>query len=128
MRRIIALFLAVLFGLGPLMAAIEVSDDARLPACCRRHGAHHCAMSEAMMKRMVDATSHEAFFTSPSHCPYYPGSSAANITPLNALTPSLANLPALFAKPHSPAAAHVAALPSQIRTRASRGPPVSSSF
>ena len=47
MRRLLAILLLCVFGLPmatPLFAA-AVDQDAGLPACCRRHGAHHCSMS-----------------------------------------------------------------------------------
>ncbi|GAA3747153.1 hypothetical protein [Terriglobus aquaticus] len=46
MRKILAIVLLLVFGLPsalPLLAAGQ--DDAGLPACCRRAGKHHCAMS-----------------------------------------------------------------------------------
>lgn len=44
MRRALSILLMVLFGAGPLSFALNLSDDITLPACCRRLGAHHCAM------------------------------------------------------------------------------------
>ncbi len=54
MRRGFSILLALLFGLSPL-SAIAGSDDAGLPACCRRLGAHHCAMTTQMASRMHEA-------------------------------------------------------------------------
>ncbi len=45
MRRGFSILLILFFGLGPLSAFVDGSEDASLPACCRRHGAHHCAMN-----------------------------------------------------------------------------------
>src|SRR3569833_293303 len=44
MRRSLSILLMLLFGAGYLSFAFNLSDDFSLPACCRRHGAHHCAM------------------------------------------------------------------------------------
>jgi hypothetical protein len=44
MRRALSILLVLLFGAGPLSFAFSLSDDISLPACCRRLGAHHCAM------------------------------------------------------------------------------------
>lgn len=46
MRRAFAILLVTVFGL-PLIAPalVSVSNDAPLPACCRRDGKHHCAMA-----------------------------------------------------------------------------------
>ncbi|MDE3187959.1 MAG: hypothetical protein KGM96_10620 [Acidobacteriota bacterium] len=106
------------------MATLQGDDDMRLPPCCRRHGAHHCAMSDAMMARMAQAEPGSApAFTAPSHCPLYPGSLKAAVTPVHALAPPTADMPFLLAQAHSPAASRAAARMSQIRTRAGRGPP-----
>ncbi|MGB7548225.1 MAG: hypothetical protein WBM14_10785, partial [Terracidiphilus sp.] len=85
MRRVLSIFLVLLFGLGPLSATLEASDDARLPPCCRRHGAHHCAMAEAMIARMAQAASGTPAFTAPSHCPFYPTNASAILAPVYAL-------------------------------------------
>jgi hypothetical protein len=47
MRRLLALLLLAAFGLPVVAQALELTRDpaANLPACCRRHGAHHCAMN-----------------------------------------------------------------------------------
>jgi hypothetical protein len=47
MRRLLSILLLAAFAL-PLVApglALAQGPDAGLPACCRRHGQHHCAMS-----------------------------------------------------------------------------------
>ena len=103
-RRGISIFLILFFWLGPLAAMLPASDgDSRLPPCCRRHGAHHCAMSMRMAALMSQATSGgKPIFTAPLTCPYFPGYLAGPTLSLVAL----AN-----------------ARLSQIRTRAGRGPP-----
>ncbi len=75
MRRWLSILLVLFFVLGPLTSTLQASDEVRLPPCCRRNGAHHCAMSDALMARMAHATGDpRPAFTTPSHCPYYPGS------------------------------------------------------
>ncbi len=126
MRRGLSIFLALFFGLGPLTATLQASDDSRLPACCRRNGAHHCAMSNAMMARMIQAAyGSTPILTPPSHCPLYPHGPATSIARVHALTPPAASLPALFEQPHSPVTSRADARVSQLRTRAGRGPPAS---
>jgi hypothetical protein len=127
MRRGISIFLILFFWLGPLAAMLPASeDDSRLPPCCRRHGAHHCAMSVRMAALMSQATSSgKPIFTAPSTCHYFPGTLAGPTLNTLALAMSPVRLPVLQARPHSPAAGRADARLSQIRTRAGRGPPAS---
>lgn len=103
------------------MAALPGSEDARLPACCRRLGAHHCAMMLEMMRAGSGAPS----FSAPSTCPNYPGASNA------VLGASFAVLPAQAATP-SPITRISTSLLDFLRhdnildrTRSGRGPPAS---
>ena len=57
MRRALTIFLILNLWLGPLAAILPASDESRLPPCCRRHGAHHCAMAARMAALMDMATS-----------------------------------------------------------------------
>jgi hypothetical protein len=106
MRRLVSISLVLFFSLGPLAATLEASDDARLPACCRRHGTHHCAMTARVAAMMTESTD-------------------ARTTAPHALTAAAVGLPALIAQTHAPAAARAAARVSQIRTRSGRAPPAS---
>ena len=123
MRRSLSIFLILFFWLGPLAAILPVSDESRLPPCCRRHGAHHCAMAMRMAALMAQSASGKPFFTAPVTCPLFPGYTAAPVSTIPALAASPVRLPVLLAQPHSPAAGRAAARLSQIRTRAGRGPP-----
>ncbi len=120
MRRAFSILFVLLFGLGPLTATID-GDDASLPACCRRHGEHHCAMS-AGVAALVAQSEGTPILTAPSTCPYFPGYAVAPSTTL-ALAAPTASLPVLLVQPHTPAAARAAARLSLLRTRAVRGPP-----
>jgi len=125
MRQALSICLIFFFGFGPLSAAFQADEESRLPACCRRHGAHHCAMSDSMTARMLESASGRSILTAPSHCPLYPNGSCVLNTPVHALAPSTQGLPAFLAQNHSPVAARAAARTSQARTRADRGPPAS---
>lgn len=125
MRRILSIFLALFFGFGPLAATLGASDDAGLPACCRRNGAHHCVMSAAMRAWMFEAESRTPGFTAPSHCPLYPTGAPAATAPVHALA-------AATAAQSAPVFAALAAIPyrasvrsAALRTIAARGPPAS---
>ena len=127
MRRGISIFLIMFFWLGPLTAMLPASeDDSRLPPCCRRHGAHHCAMSVRVAALISQATSGgKPIFTAPPTCPYFPGYIVSSRLTIIALATLPVSLPVLLARPHSPAAGRADARISQIRTRAGRGPPAS---
>jgi len=75
MRSALSIFLALVMGIGPLAPIFGASEDPRLPACCRRHGAHRCAMSDATMPGQ-GATAGRHGFQAPSHCPNYPENAA----------------------------------------------------
>ena len=48
MRRLVSIALMVVLGLPLFASVLGRAQEARLPACCRRAGAHHCMeMAEA---------------------------------------------------------------------------------
>src|ERR1039458_6653463 len=98
MRRCVSIFLVLCFGLGPLTGMLEASDESRLPACCRRHGAHHCAMAMQMAAMVAGST---PMLTAPPTCPLFPGFAAGPCTPIHALAAAVASLPVLMARLHS---------------------------
>jgi hypothetical protein len=121
MRRVLSICLLLFFALGPLSAVLPGSDDASLPACCRRSGAHHCAMAAAMRSRMASDTT--LGFTAPATCPNYPGVLATLTTPADALMASPLSLPMSLMHAHTPAAGRAAAIENPIRANVGRGPP-----
>jgi hypothetical protein len=74
-RRLLAISLLLLFLAPAVMPlfALGANSDANLPACCRRNGKHHCAMSpemmQAMMQSMMNGTQVNVL---PMKCPMYP--------------------------------------------------------
>ena len=123
MRRAFSILLVLLFGLGPL-SAIAGGEDANLPACCRRNGAHHCAMAARMAARMrqVDPQAH---LSAPLTCPSYPGLSAIFTAPGSALLAPTAEMPGTKTQVFVNAAICVAPTSSPRRDHAGRGPPAS---
>jgi hypothetical protein len=81
MRRGLSILLALLFGVGPLSVLLPGGDEATLPACCRRLGAHHCAMAAQMAAMVARAEAGKASISAPSTCPNYPGPTIALLTP-----------------------------------------------
>lgn len=124
MRRGFSILLIFLFGLGPLSATLEGNDEAGLPACCRRHGAHHCAVSMQMADSGVQAQSQSApVLSAPLTCPAYPGSAAVITGPGSALVAAAANLPILAARTYKSTTIAAVVLSNPSRTHAGRGPP-----
>jgi len=74
MRRLFSILLLAAFAL-PLVApllALAQDPDAGLPACCRRHGKHHCRMLE----RGQDPSVHQVVPV----CPFFPQHQAVFLT------------------------------------------------
>jgi hypothetical protein len=127
MRRGFSIFLILFFGFGPLSVFID-SEDANLPACCRRHGAHHCAMAMRMAAQMAsmmrDAASGKMPMVSvPMTCPEFPGTAALFTAPGPALTVAAAGLPVLRTQARVALADNAAPEATPARTHAGRGPP-----
>jgi hypothetical protein len=70
-RKLISILLLATFALPCLSAlsALGETSESRLPACCRRNGAHHCMMS-AEQKALLEEGQH--FTTIHSKCPLFP--------------------------------------------------------
>ncbi|HLI77577.1 MAG TPA: DUF2946 family protein [Acidobacteriaceae bacterium] len=78
-RKPIAALLLLVFVLPMLLSSMAMGQDPEsgLPACCRRNGQHHCAMTlmERSAMAMSAATQQEPRWSSPAeHCPYCPAS------------------------------------------------------
>jgi hypothetical protein len=128
MRRGISIFMVLFFGLWPLSGTLEASDDSRLPACCRRHGAHHCAMAMQMEAMEAQAAaSSTPVLQAPMTCPLFPGFVRGASAPAPALVASMAGVPNLLAQARLVVAGRDEARIRPIRTHAGRGPPASKS-
>jgi hypothetical protein len=126
MRRLLSISMALFLGLTPLMGTLGASDDSRLPACCRRHGAHHCAMAMHMAAMMVKAQpGGTPTVTAPMSCPLFPGLLAGLSSPAPALATSMAGLPVLLVRVGSLVASGADARMRPVSINAGRGPPAS---
>lgn len=116
MRRPLSILIVALFILAPLSVLLPGSAESQLPACCRRHGAHHCAMDTALAATPAGTPQ----FTAPARCPLYRTGNPAP-TPVFTLlcAPASTSAQALAAVPSG------AAFPILFRPRipSSRGPP-----
>ena len=72
MRRILATLLIAIFGFAPSGFALFASDaESNLPASCRGHGKHHCAM---MAQKLAESSGP---VIQAGRCPLFPGTNAA---------------------------------------------------
>ena len=124
MRRGLSLFLILFLTLGPLAAALPAGDDLRLPPCCRRHGAHHCAMAMRMMALMAQAESGGTpVAQAPATCPLYPGAGAAFSLPAPALAVQASAFQTRRVRSFIPLGSADAPIENPVRIHAGRGPP-----
>ena len=124
MRRSVSILMILLWCLGPARALLPGSDESRLPLCCRRNGAHHCAMAAAAMARMAGtAPASGPMFQAPAHCPFYPNGSAATVSTIFALGEQATTAHAFAAETMVAAAAEAAPEFYRSRPNGNRGPP-----
>ncbi|HEY1805925.1 MAG TPA: hypothetical protein VGG45_15745 [Terracidiphilus sp.] len=121
MRRGFSIFLILFFGFGPL-AAFAGSEDAGLPQCCRRHGAHHCAMNAQNVTSGI-AVGSTPSLSAPPTCPLYHGPALSMLMPAHALTASGATLRGDLTHVSALPIERIAAFSTPNRTHAGRGPP-----
>jgi hypothetical protein len=122
MRRALSMSLILLLWLPAVSALLPGAADARLPFCCRRQGAHHCEM-EAMAGGQMDHSG--PALTAPSHCPRFPASLPATISPVFATAGVPADWPALVSAMVTRVAGREAARAGRLRAQLDRGPPSS---
>ena len=125
MRRPLAILLMLFFALGPLQGVLQASDESRLPACCRRNGAQHCAMSQDMRAALERAIGSTPAFTAPATCPSFPGFALGILTPSHALAPMRSWAPVLVEQAHTPVATNSVVIRIAFDTRSGRAPPAS---
>ena len=79
LRKLLSISLLAVFGLplfAPLLALGQRAED-NLPACCRRNGTHHCAMSMAAPTEPAASDRKASRWNAPvGQCPYCPASVA----------------------------------------------------
>jgi hypothetical protein len=125
MRRGFSIFLILFFALGPLSALADSSADAGLPVCCRRHGAHHCAMyAQIMAMRAARGIDPRPSYSAPLTCPLYRGPNFSMLMPAHALAAAPAMFRPEFTRTPAPAFERMAAFSCPSRAHAGRGPPM----
>jgi hypothetical protein len=118
MRRLLSILLLAAFAL-PLVApllALAQDPDSGLPACCRRHGQHHCMM----LDRPKDPSAHRVVAV----CPMYPQHKAAFVTGAHTFAFQPPQRAAVFSSVMTPTArAETNRRIARDRVHSERGPP-----
>jgi hypothetical protein len=107
--------------LTPLAGLLPVSDDARLPVCCRRHGAHHCAMGGDSSQSAPPGS--DPSIQAPSRCPQFPTAVPATTAPAFALAVRPTAFPDRRIVKFTPAPLEAAPRLSYLHAHSDRGPP-----
>ena len=124
MRRGFSIYLILFFGLGPLSVLLKGSEDAYVPACCRRRGTHHCAMSRQIAAMRAGlALDPRTAFSAPTTCPLYPGLRFGILAPAHALPPAETGTRAEFARRFTARLTRTIACSCPSLAHAGRGPP-----
>lgn len=122
MRRASAISLLAAIGYALIVPLAFSDPDANLPACCRRNGAHHCAMSS--VTTTIDEVSTPAFQAILQKCPAFPVSTAARAAGAAASPErSLAIFAGLISHPSIQPQTEARYRVSFSRSRQKRGPP-----
>ena len=125
MRRALSISLILLLWLPAFAALMPQAGDAGLPFCCRRNGAHHCAMGTSDATAPSVGSGPGAAVGAPSLCPQFPATPAATTAPAFVPVSISVSGPALVAVVYSPGARRDAARAGRLRVELDRGPPVS---
>lgn len=124
MRRGFSILLIAIFSLGPLTALSSASEEASLPACCRRNGEHRCARAEEMTAAAISiAPDGRPIWNAPQHCPYFPQNATVRNAPVHALKVSSPGVPMLLARARQIIVWRAAPLLNPVSPLAGRGPP-----
>ena len=117
-RGLAAALLATICGLM-IAPALLADPESQLPECCRRKGAHHCAM-----RAESQASSSGSAVYAPSRCSSFPLTTAGPITGnASFLTSSMATSAGFVTAPAVQSQVEARYRVSFSRTRQKRGPP-----
>jgi hypothetical protein len=127
MRRALSILMVLVFSmpaLAPLFGATGL-DDANVPICCRRHGQHHCIMSEAERATLQAIGAATPEFRAPAQkCPYQQQSVRDVQHGRFAVAPGQVVYAALVSHPTGLAQTQSKWRVSRERARQKRGPPL----
>jgi hypothetical protein len=108
-------------GVAPLFALSLGDVESKLPACCRRNGAHHCNTQVAF-----HSGSETTLSSQPMHCPTFPSVVPTGLESSYVLTSVSSFQPALKATLSAGAITAGAPRKSMGLSRMTRGPPATS--
>lgn len=109
-------------AVAPLFAGTAESE-ARLPACCRKNGKHHCMMGAEGSSQLAQAG---LYLTAPAEkCPYYPKAIKALRSDPYKVPTAEAVFASLMGHPAGTAQTDAKRRISRDRSRLKRGPPTS---
>src|SRR3954468_7234748 len=117
MRRALSISLILLLWLPALVALLPASGESRLPFCCRRQGAHHCASAAAQN----DGPG--ASLRAPLKCAQFPAARPAISQPAFFIARAPAHWPALVSGHCARISRREAARTGLLRAQVDRGPP-----
>jgi hypothetical protein len=123
MRRALSISLILLLWLPAVAALLPGAGEARLPFCCRRQGAHHCAMDANGAAAPSDGSGRAV--SAPSLCSQFPSTPAVTTSRVFVPVARPASGPALLLVVHSPGPSRDAARAGRLRAQLDRGPPAS---
>ena len=121
MRRALSISLILLLWLPAVAALMPGAGDASLPFCCRRQGAHHCAM-DAGAATPGDGSGPAVH--APSRCPQFPNL-PATVSPTSIAAVAQADGLPMVVGFYSPFARRDAIRAGRKRVQLDRGPPAS---
>ncbi|MGA9586815.1 MAG: hypothetical protein WBQ95_15880 [Terracidiphilus sp.] len=124
MRRFLASMMLSLIGsfqVAPLLAFSFSNPEANLPACCRRNGPHHCAMTGNAERSLGSGSKAHTIY---ERCPFYPRAAAVPAFPFHAApSPSRSNFAQIASHPANHPQIDALYRLSLDRSRQKRGPP-----
>jgi DNA-binding XRE family transcriptional regulator len=114
--RFIAIALLLIFSGDSALPALLADSESSLPACCRRDGKHHCAMTEK-------EAAGPSWRTATRKCPLFPKRTVAFFTDQAAPLPASRFAGWIASHPVTKAQTEALYHISHSRTRQKRGPP-----
>jgi hypothetical protein len=118
MRRSLAFLLAIVISWLLVLPVFAVSTAAKLPACCRKNGKHHCQMME------TSSRADDSLSALKEKCPCFPQASPANHVETFRPATRQAVFAGLVSHPACSPQTEAGYRASYYRSKQKRGPPI----